>query len=57
MEENELFLSDVKCEYCTSYYTAKTDDGRFHVCNNEDAKRFIKEIEPNFGCKYFTTRT
>lgn len=54
MEENEVLLSDVKCECCKFYYTGKTDDGRFYMCNNEEAKRFIKEIEPNFGCKYFT---
>lgn len=54
--EEEILLEYAKCEKCKWYYTAKTDDGRFYMCNNEETKPYIKEIKPQFGCTFFEKR-
>lgn len=51
--EDEILLSDIRCEKCKYYFTAKWDEGRFYRCENEEAKSFVKEITPQFGCIFF----
>lgn len=46
-------IEDISCENCKFYYTSKTDDGRHYFCHNDKTDKYIKEIDPNFGCKFY----
>lgn len=51
--EDEILLTEISCEKCKHCYSAKDDDGRWLMCNNEKTKKYVKKIDYNFGCIFF----
>lgn len=55
MEEDDkpILLSEAKCPDCKFFYRCKDDDGSWYVCSNNDASKYLKHIDRDFGCSFF----